>query len=57
MLDTNLAWRVHFLWQGRYTYEQKLEGVLNITDKHLSIKAAAKLLGCGKTPLSFPRIL
>ncbi|MCI1958260.1 MAG: helix-turn-helix domain containing protein [Clostridia bacterium] len=36
----------------KYTYEQKLEAVLNILDKHMSIMSAAKLLGCGKTTLN-----
>ena len=41
-----------FMSYRKFTYEQKLEAVLNITDKHMSINAAAKLLGCGHTPLS-----
>jgi transposase len=32
---------------AKYTYEQKLEAVLNVTDKHMSVDSAAKILGTG----------
>jgi len=41
-----------FMAKKKYTFEQKLEAVLNITEKYMSIKSAAKLLGCGETPLN-----
>ena len=41
-----------FIEKKRFTYEQKLEAILNITDKHYSIKAAARRLSCGDTTLT-----
>jgi transposase-like protein len=41
-----------FMGKNKFTYEQKLEAILNITDNHMSIVASAKLLGCGETPLT-----
>lgn len=35
----------------KYSYEQRLEAVLNVVEKHMSINAAGKLLGCGESPV------
>lgn len=34
------------LFMMKFSYEERLEAVLNIKEKHMSIRAAAKLLGC-----------
>jgi transposase len=36
---------------SKYSYEQRMEAVLNVTEKYMSCKAAGKLLGCGETPV------
>ena len=33
---------------AKYSYEQRLDTVLKVTEKHMSFQAAAKLLGTGK---------
>jgi len=33
----------------KYTYEQRLKAVLDVTEKYMSCRAAAKQLGCGKS--------
>jgi len=33
---------------AKYSYEQKLEAVLNVIDKHMSIHSSAKILGTSK---------
>ena len=35
----------------KYSYEQKLEAVLNVTEKHMSYRTVAKLIGAGETPV------
>jgi transposase len=34
---------------AKYTYEQRLKAVLDVTEKHMSCKTVGKLLGCGET--------
>jgi transposase-like protein len=41
---TNI-WRCIFM--SKYSYEQRLETVLNVVEKHMSIMEAARLLGSG----------
>lgn len=36
---------------SKYSYEQRMEAVLNVINKHMSCKAAGKLLGCGESPV------
>jgi transposase len=36
---------VHFL--SKYSYEQRLETVINVTENHMSLKEAASMLGTG----------
>ena len=35
----------------KYSYEQKLKAVLNVTEKHMSYRTVAKLIGAGETPV------
>jgi len=34
---------------AKYSYEQRLEAVLKVTEQHMSCKAVGRLLGCGDT--------
>lgn len=34
---------------AKYTYEQRLRAVLDVTEKHMSYRAVTKLSGCAKT--------
>jgi transposase len=33
---------------AKYTYEQRMKAVLDVTEKHMSCKAVGKILGCGE---------
>lgn len=33
----------------KYSYEQRMEAVLNVVEKHMSYRSAGKLLGCDKS--------
>ena len=37
---------------SKYTYEQRMEAVKNVVDKHMSCRAAGKLLGCGEASVN-----
>lgn len=34
---------------AKYSYEQRLQAVLDVTEKHMSCRAVGELLGCGET--------
>ncbi|WP_415537306.1 helix-turn-helix domain-containing protein [Dehalobacter sp. 4CP] len=34
---------------AKYSYKQRLEAVMKVTEKHMSCKAVGRLLGCGDT--------
>jgi transposase len=36
---------------SKYSYEQRMKAVLDVTEKRMSCEAVGKLLGCGETPV------
>lgn len=48
MLDKNLAFG-GAIFMAKYSYEERMKAVLDVTEKHLSCEAVGKLLGCGET--------